>query len=758
MTSTDSTARPDVLPPIGEAAPGSADEGRIVELIFARRQGIINVLSLPLRLAKTCRKYVAWGEDVDTPDETYTVVHKIRQAVETQVSNHLKEPVKATIDPVETGEYAKFYWAGPPEAAMDMQMLGIVIDPVYMGAVSPMGQFYPPQPLPANLVMQLKQMSQQYPDIVNPDYVCKLDDQYTAKTLQRKLDADWKTAKTDKWLRSRVYANVVEGWQLPFIEYSPEMGIILNRNSIFQTYIDQSVEDIDEAVEAGIDLYQDLDEALAKYPDQAEAILKDDVITQGTLYPIQTQGQLPTQYQGNFRRPMVRKLVWWMRNQPINVPMGEQEAIDGGHVQINPQGFDIGGRDGLDSEAPVQPTPITGDVLQQRAPATEVGDPETNAGQGNGGTADGDMAADQAPQSGLPIGQAEQGMQDPAYSLPDGMPVHPDHPQWPTKRQTRLRQISIINNSVVEDIVCPWPDIPILHMRNTLIIGKPWGIGEPFYVKKLQDAYSNITDAAVKHVDYNANPAMEMHQGLKNAAEAEYGNAFVTPNKIIGIPPEYWIDGKPLIRPILPPPFPESSIEIRNMLGEDFNEIAGRPDVTAGNTPTPDASGKMVALLQNAAAEPLNFKAQEITFAVEKLVELWLHAIVHFEDPAKIAEQLSMPLPLLMLILERAGRRPPNVQAMVSTGAGSVLERKRSQYLQWNQTTSPDDGMPLADGATTRGVLGLDPTAGPRRSLEAAKQTAMAMPQPSQPGQNGKQYSNGENGQASSNGNGRMHE
>lgn len=751
MTSTDSTDRSDVLPAIGEAKPGSAEEGRIVELVFARRQGIINALSLPLRLAKTCRKYVAWGEDVDTPDETYTVVHKIRQAVETQVSNHLKEPVKATIDPVETGEYAKFYWAGSPEAAMDLQMLGIEIDPVYMGAVSPMGKFYRPQPLPANLVMQLKQMSQQYPDIVNPDYVCKLDDQYTAKTLQRKLDADWKTAKTDKWLRSRVYANVVEGWQLPFIEYSPEMGIILNRNSIFQTYIDQSVEDIDEAVEAGIDLYQDLDEALAKYPDQAEAILKDDVITQGTLYPIQTQGQLPTQYQGNFRRPMVRKLVWWMRNQPINVPMGEQEAVNGGHVQYQPIWPTIaesGDQRGLgDNQGSVDADQLgggdqSGDVQRNSPVGASASASLPNAGMGSS-----DLGGAASPMAEMP-----------PYQLPSGESVDPSHPAWPKKRQTALRQISIINNSVVEDIVCPWPDIPILHMRNTLMIGKPWGIGEPFYVKKLQDAYSNITDAAVKHVDYNANPAMEMHQGLKNAAEAEYGNAFVTPNKIIGIPPEYWIDGKPLIRPILPPPFPESSIEIRNMLGEDFNEIAGRPDVTAGNTPTPDASGKMVALLQNAAAEPLNFKAQEITFAVEKLVELWLHAIVHFEDPAKIAEQLSMPLPLLMLILERAGRRPPNVQAMVSTGAGNVLERKRSQYLQWNQTTSPDDGMPLADGATTRGVLGLDPTAGPRRSLEAAKQTAMAMPQPAQPGQNGKQSSNGENGRASSNGNGRMHE
>jgi hypothetical protein len=43
--------------------------------------------------------------------------------------------------------------------------------------------------------MQIKQAAEQMPDIISPDYVCKLDDQYTAKTLQRKFDSDWTDAK-----------------------------------------------------------------------------------------------------------------------------------------------------------------------------------------------------------------------------------------------------------------------------------------------------------------------------------------------------------------------------------------------------------------------------------------------------------------------------------------------------------------------------------------------------------------------------------
>jgi hypothetical protein len=718
--------RTDTLPPIGSITPGSAEEASAVSLIYSRRQAIVNSLSLPLQLAKTCRKIAAWGEDIERPDESKTVVHKIRQAIETQVSSHLKEPVKVGIEPVETGEYAKWYWCGPPEAAMDAVAMGIPMDPVYIGGVSPMGQFFKPEPLPAQLVVMIKQASEQLPDIISPDYICKLDDQYVAKTIQKKFDSDWREAKGDKWLRSRVYANIIEGWQLPFYEFDSEKGHILNRNSIFQTYIAQECEDIDDAPEAGIDLYMDLDEAVARYPDQKDAITQGNVQTGTTLQVPGTGGQVPTQYTGQFNRPMVCKVVWWIRNQVVNVPMGEQEAVDGGHV--NPVGTVGQGADALTNN---QPPP---------APPEQEG--EMAAGLSDSG---------QAPQ---PTGVDASIAPAPSpYSLPDGTPVDPTHPQWPARPRLALRQISIINNAIVEDVVCPWPDIPIVHMRNTMVIGKPWGVGEPFYAKKLQDAYSTITDAAVRHTEYNANGSFEMHDGLKQAMQKEYGRAFVDPGRIIGVPANLWLDGKPLIRAVMPPPFPESSLQIRGMLGEDFNDISGRPDVLAGRSPSANDSGRKIEQLTMNASEPLNFKAQEIAFCVEKLATLMTYAILNYQDPAKIAEQLSMPLPLFMLVLERANKRPPNIAITISTGAGSVLERKRAMYVNWNQLVSPDDGLPLIDGKRTRNIIHGEADSSVRQSIQSRREAMTALPvQPQGEGKGEQQGGKPQNGQANGNG------
>jgi hypothetical protein len=290
--------RADVLPPIGEASANPAAADNVVKLILSRRQAIVSALARPLQIAKASRKIATWGEEVDYPDECKVVVHEIRQAIESQVSSHLKEPAKVTIEPIETGEYADWYWCGPPQAAMEVTqpvqmsdeatgqpladdtgqpMMGQapLIDPIYLGNTAPDGSVIPPVALPTALVKYLQQMAQM--DLIDPTHLCKLDDEFTAKTLQKQFDQDWREAGADKWLRSRVYANVVEGWQLPHYEYDVRrQKHILHRNSIEQTYIDQSVEDIDDAAEAGIDFYLDFNQAIARYPQLRDVFMNND--------------------------------------------------------------------------------------------------------------------------------------------------------------------------------------------------------------------------------------------------------------------------------------------------------------------------------------------------------------------------------------------------------------------------------------------------------------------------------------------------
>jgi hypothetical protein len=345
-----------------------------------------------------------------------------------------------------------------------------------------------------------------------------------------------------------------------------------------------------------------------------------------------------------------------------------------------------------------------------------------------------------------------------AFFLPGtNTEVIPGSPDWPTG----IHQLSIIADELVEDDLNALPDIQLLHMRNNLVIGRPWGVGEPFSSKKLQDAYSGITTDAVQHAHACAFPAVVMHEAIKQSMEREFGSAFLKPNQIIGRPASTYGANMPdsVIEKVDPPAFPTSSIQIREMIGEDFNAVSGRPDVLAGNTPTPTASGKMVAQLQAAAVEPLNFKAQEIAYMAEKLADLMLFCILNFVSRAEIAKTVSVPEPLLELVLQRAKSRPPNIRVVISTGAGSVIERKRAQYLQLGQMVDPMDGTPYASGRTVREVQSLDANMEERRNQQAARQRALVLA----PMQNAGQDQEGEGGgegqqkQESGNGNGRFH-
>lgn len=732
-----SWGRTDTLPYIGDKSPGAA--GKIVEFVTKRRQGCINALALPLVLAKIGRQVYAWGEETgdetQPADEAKTVVNKAQQAVLTQVANHLKEPPRVTLEPSSTGEYAPYYWCGPPEAFQEtaMSFPQLMLDPVYLGAVLPSGQVQPPVALPTAIVRALKQLSQADPDLLDPQFICRLDDEFTAKTLQKQLDGDWRDAGIPEWLRACILDNTIEGWKLPLVEWdSIKNQVILNLNSNEQTYIDQSYFLMRQSVEAGIDLYLDLDEAMAKYPLQRDAMLKNPGwITEAGMQVPMTQGMLPPQHRGQYYRPIIRKVVWWMRNQiptpevALKKGLVEQRMVtDGGQIQGGIQG-------GSEStEIPSGGPRQAGDELLEA---------------GNGGSPQLPGVANDV------LGQVPQRI---GYFLP-GTQIEtiPGDPNWPLA----LRQVSIVGGELVEDDICPLPDIPLLHFRNIPVTGRPWGLGEPFNIKNLQKAYSGILADAIKHAHDNAFPATEMPAELVEARKQAYGRAFLTPNEVIGVPPEFRRpDGKPVVNIIPPPPFPEWSFKIRQTINEDFNQISGRPDVMSGNAPTDNSSGRLVQQLQSAAVEPLNFKAQDIQFALEKLASLMLYCDLHYKPRADIAELTNVPEPLLELVLQRARRRTPHVRATINTGTGSTQEYRKARAIQLNQTVDPATRMPLLDARSAQEANGLDPAMVERRNQMAVRQAATVLAPMQQQSQGGQEEQEGSN--HGGNGNGRITE
>lgn len=704
--------RTDTLPPIGVRS-GSPEAAILRDLIYQRRLACIQAFSKPLKLAKLCRKLGTWGQDIEFPEDCKTVVHKIRQVIETQVANHLKEPVQVTFEPKQSGEYARWYWCGPAEIAPEISAAGFPLSPLNLGGELNGQVIREPFPLSLQQVAMYKQLSESQPQIFDPQFICRLDDEYVSKASQKMFDDDWKETNNstggDLWLRSRVYASTVEGWMFPLVERDPQtMKFMLGFNNVDQTYIAQESEVIGLAPEAGIDLYIDLDESLAKYPDQAPATIKNQGwISQQSMWAPNNQGMVPVQYRDQFRRPMVRKLVWWIRNQNMPVPMGEQEAIDAGRVfNFNPE-F---GQE-FDDISQGQPTGQAEPFLESQ-PA-----------------------------------QAQARLQ---YTLADNTPTGATLPNWPKKNITVIRQVTIISDEVVEDVpVTKWPDIPLLQLRNSMVIGRSWSIGEPFYCVNLQDMITDIATSGKDHVKYNANPSKEMIGSLYDWMEKEIGEAFVVPGKTLRVPnQEFKENPNGVVRTIMPPPFPESSLKLLDVANGLLDETSGRTKALSGNSPSSDASGELVKALQSGAVEPLNFKAQDIAFMMERVARFYLHAELHDTPLQRWSDVTDIPLPLVSLVVKRAIKRSPGVKITVSSGAGMVMEQKRDRALLLNKTISPDDGLPLLDGKSTRDIQGLDSSAVARRSLESMRDRMQTMaPTGIQPvdaqGQNGQHNGNG---------------
>lgn len=674
----------------------------IVSRVNAQRRECIRRRSAWIALAEQGKRIYAYGEDTDSPDALRLVVNEVQPNIHAIVANHLKEPVQVVLEPVEMNENAKWYWAGPEDEAMSLQiptgqpavdpmtaeplmdpatmqpvMATMPMNPAFLG-IGPMGEELPPMPLDPGTRKALQQMA--LDGLIEPKWVVQCNDQYIASVLQKPFDVHWMRAETKEWISYQALWNACEGWRLSLYEWDAQkLKHLLRRNSIRQAYMDPTVETIGEAAFAGIDLYLSKEEAIAMYPQLSEAL--EEAAHAGTPDVPEEQDSLPEQVNDSFERDMVTMTVWWERNQPV--PMSEQEAIDGGQV------------------IPFAAVP---DVPGIVPPGQPGGDDLPDAGR-------------------LSVPQSEP--LAPTYTLPDGTPVAPGDDAWPTK--PGIRQVTIIKKIVVEDLECPHWDIPLLHMVNIPVSGQPWGMSESFRLLPMQNAYSNVTRWMTEHAEYYSSPMLVGPKSVQAAFGEDGKRLHAQPGKV------WWIDddlykqfGKDTISAVNPPTLPPAMQQIRMDLKEDMREQSGRTEAMRGITPTKTASGEMVANLQAAAVEPLAIKAMSIEFMVYRLSMLMLHSIIHFMSAEQLARIVSIPLPLLRHVLERALEIEWSMKVTVSTGSGAMLSRKRAELLQYNQMTSPDDLLPLVDGKSTREGLGFDPEEIAQRARTASQNSVNA--------------------------------
>jgi hypothetical protein len=514
---------------------------------------------------------------------------------------------------------------------------------------------------------------------IRPEWLVKMDDRLVADFYQQLLDVFWERSQADLWVRQNVLDTNIQGWSHGLYQWDD----IAKRHRLMHmalrhVYIDPTVRDVSEAAYVGIDIALDAHEAMALYPELG------DVIEQEAQTGVPTQpdsiSQWADQFNKNFYRPMVTLRVFWLRNQPM--ALSKEEAVAAGLIQeVEAPGGQFEQSAGIFGKSVRSEQEPLSDGSQQLQPeaAEQPALPEQGPAAA-GLEGDGEPLQDDA-QS--PLGDAAS----PAYlgsgrciSTLTGEEIDPKHPDWPTRLV--VRQIKVIASRVVEDRESEFFDgVPILHNVNIPLPGaRPQGLGEPFRLAQLQSALSRNVSALVEVCDFYASPASGLPASVAEDMEQRYGDAFVRPGRTMVWPDDVWMAmGGDVSKSIIqPPPLPPATAELVLMLKQFIQEQSGYTQAQRGVSPSPNASGKMVELLQSSGASLMGFKGKRTGDMVRRLANLMLHSLVwrlEVEDIVKIISKY--PHHVVEAIHARAREIEWNVTVNVEASTGMLQAQKR---------------------------------------------------------------------------------
>lgn len=610
------------------------------------------------------------------------VVNEIQNAVIAATDLQTREAPTASLEPVETGEPAVSYWAGPPQVGMQV---GVPLPSIQPMTDPLSGAPIPLQPLDPLMADALRAMAGQ--GMLKTEWIVDVDDKLVADTFQLVFDVYWARSGTDRFIRQNLLTTNVIGWTMPLYEFDDdEQRHVLRHMSIRQTYIDPNAEDIADAAYAGVDMVLDADQAISLYPDLAEDI---------TAHALRGQPDRPDEMTSwgesmdrDYQRPMIVIRVFWLRDQAI--PMGVDEAVNGGHVQQ---------AEFPPMEKSSEITDIDGGTGDRAVEGVR---------QGMGG---GEGVADDASASGTlknptnsEVVQAPAVLQQPpriGFVNRAGDEVEPSGPGWPTHRG--IRQITVIAGNVVDDRECEHFDIPLLHNVNLPLPGRPWGMGEPFRLYSLQRGRSRMLDALVEHCEYFKAPITTISRSMYESLPDEFKDGFTKPGMFFIVPDDQWaLSGGKLTAIQDPPTTPPALVQMQQVLRTEIGEQSGHTDVLRGISPSAGMSGKALDTLQQGATSMIGFKSQRTGDMIHRLARLMLHSIVHrlsADDIGRIIKRY--PPDVLAAICERGRQAEWEIKVIVASGSGSTLQAKKQEALNEYQVGA-------MSMESLREVLGLD--------------------------------------------------
>lgn len=525
------------------------------------------------------------------------------------------------------------------------------------------------------------------PPVLAENDITKLDDALDARKAQQAFDAVYDASSGDFYTtENELYCNIY-GHAPMLFQWDVQLNLPRYSNPhILHVYPDPMatrVEDMDYLI---IDAVISADRAKSIWPDLAELI--DNSSSVGARSSAEWLYS-STSRLTNFTRRMLTIRTMWERHQ--RVPMTVDEALKQGKCQkVNAQVY--AKNDGSEyigdahevTHTPAPPVPAMPDqASMDGSPLLDVSASPPEAAPPPPAPAPGCYTGLDHDDTSEPLTPLEERE---LLILPTGEQTAQGSPNWPHTIGIRQAQMIVEVNRIVENIRCPFADIPIAWNVNIPIPYSPYGQGEPVRSEDPQQIVNRIVTILHAHARYYQYPMEIWPQTLLDRMKKSGTQNWSRPGRVVGLPDEDW---KALSAAratgmfAIPPPVPASLVNLLELMLKEVDRIAGNVGVMQGEPPSPDSSGTAIRELQSSAMGASGFKAKFSEWRSDRLAMLTLDAMTKWMPEQQWREILSeLPWPIVKLMIERIKKKRWTIKTEIASGRGYNRQVTHQEALQ----------------------------------------------------------------------------
>ncbi len=663
---------PTALPPIG--TPLSEVQGPAIDLMQRLKRECFDVRDMYIGWADEGRNYYTYGAS-SPPDDGIVIANDIQNFIITQTDIQTKEPPSITLEAVDTQAPPLFYHNLTPQQAASLGLQ----PQEYLPTVGQDGQALPPQQLSYPSAQILAQA--EAAGILPPDSLIVLTSSEVIDFFQKIFDVIWNRSSPDEWYWDSTLLNNVDGWCPALYEFDDDKKRHIFTNApIRQFFCDVTSYDVERWRWQMPDIVYGADVAKALFPDFAEE-LEENATEVGKIERPPGTTRMGSQYEdvSTFQMPMVTLTILFLRDQ--DCMMSPEQAVTAGHLEKKSVGTGNWGY------KPSADDP-QGEMTEEKRDALHY------------------------------AGTAEE-------AFPPGHPQH-EAAQWPSYKCIRQLTMIASRGILIGDEECKYWDIPTALNINIPIIGKPFGLGEPFRLRAMQDARTRSLTAIADHVENFKSPGTFGPKSAREMLPEEFKDTFQWGAHL-------WVDDETIVKTqgkvmgvMTPPELPQSHLLADDKFKREMNDSGGNMGMVQGRDAEKmsQMSGVAIAQLQAGASSLSSFKARRMQAVIKRMGHLALHSILTRMTAADYGKIIKRYPPHVLEQLHAMAKDMEwTVKVTVAAGTGATVAAKKAESKE-------DYKLGLLSKETTQERIGEDPTLENQRQQEEAARITQQQPAP----------------------------